>query len=85
MLSKKEIVIPEKLINLAKKSSLLPSAIICADHEESIISAKKAAPSVETGKVQEKKDENKKNKTVAEIDREKLEKKFSKNKEVKLN
>ncbi len=42
MLSKKEIVIPEKLINLAKKSSLLPSAIICADHEESIISAKKA-------------------------------------------
>ena len=50
-----------------------------------IISAKKAAPSVETGKVQEKKDENKKNKTVAEIDREKLEKKFSKNKEVKLN
>ena len=47
--------------------------------------AKKVAPSVEPKKVLEKKDKSEKTKTVAEIDREKLEKKFPKKKEEKLN
>ena len=53
--------------------------------KETIIAAKKAAPSIEPNKVVEKSDKNEKNKTVAEIDRDKLEKKFSKKNETKLN
>jgi len=51
--------------------------------KETIISAKKAAPATELKKTNEKKEKS--NKTVAEIDRDKLEKKFSKKKGEKLN
>ena len=50
-----------------------------------IVAAKKTAPQIESKKIQEKKDKNDKSKTVAEIDRDKLDKKFSKKKEEKLN
>ena len=59
--------------------------LYCNLIKETIIAAKKAAPSVETKKSIEKKDNTKKGKTIAEIDRDKLEKKFSKKKEKKLN
>jgi small subunit ribosomal protein S2 len=59
--------------------------LYCNLIKETIIAAKKAAPSIEPNKVEEKSDKNEKNKTVAEIDRDKLEKKFSKKNEVKLN
>jgi hypothetical protein len=48
--------------------------------KETIIDAKKSAPSIETKKNPEKKVNDDKDKTVAEIDREKLEKKFPKKK-----
>ena len=53
--------------------------------KETIETAQKVAPSVEPKKVLEKKDKSEKTKTVAEIDREKLEKKFPKKKVEKLN
>ena len=60
--------------------------LYCNLIKETIVEAKKAAPSIEIKKSQEKKnDKDKKNKTVAEIDRDKLEKKFSKKKNDKLN
>ena len=60
--------------------------LYCNLIKETIVEAKKAAPLTEVKKTQEKKNDNdKKNKTVAEIDRDKLEKKFSKKKEEKLN
>ena len=59
--------------------------LYCNLIKETINSAKKAAPSIEPKKSLEKKtDDKKKTKTVAEIDRDKLEKKFSK-KKGKLN
>ena len=57
--------------------------LYCSLIKETIISAKKTAPVIETKKINEKKeksDKDKKVKTVAETDREKLEKKFSKKK-----
>ena len=59
--------------------------LYCNLIKKTIIAAKKAAPSVETKKSTEKKDNNNKGKTIAEIDRDKLEKKYSKKKEKKLN
>ena len=59
--------------------------LYCNLIKETIETAKKVAPSVEPKKVLEKKDKSEKNKTVAEIDREKLEKKFPKKKVEKLN
>ena len=55
--------------------------LYCSLIKETIIAAKKEAPMIETKKNVEKKDTvSKKSKTVQEIDREKLEKKFSKTK-----
>ena len=54
--------------------------LYCNLIKETIIDAKKAAPSIETKKNPEKKANDKKDKTVADIDREKLEKKFPKKK-----
>ena len=55
--------------------------LYCSLIKETIIAAKKEAPKIETKKPAEKKDVvSKKPKTVQEIDREKLEKKFSKKK-----
>ena len=59
--------------------------LYCNLIKETIIAAKKTAPSVEIKNTSEKKTKEDKLKTVAETDREKLEKKFSKKKEVKLN
>ncbi len=59
--------------------------LYCNLIKETIIEAKKTAPVIETKKEHEKKDKVNKSKTVAEIDREKLEKKFSKKKPEKLN
>ncbi len=59
--------------------------LYCNLIKETIISAKKASPVSETKKTMEKKDNADKTKTVAEVDREKLEKKFSKKKEEKLH
>ncbi len=59
--------------------------LYCNLIKETIISAKKASPVSETKKTTEKKDNTDKTKTVAEVDREKLEKKFSKKKEEKLH
>ena len=53
--------------------------------KETIVGAKKAAPVIETKKEPQKKEKVDKSKTVAETDREKLEKKFSKKKPEKLN
>ena len=58
--------------------------LYCNLIKETIISAKKTAPTTEIKKPSEIK-KNTDNKTVAEIDRDKLEKKFSKKKEEKLN
>ena len=54
--------------------------LYCDLVKETIIDAKKSAPSIENKKieVENKKTSKKKDKTVAEVDREKLEKKFSK-------
>ena len=60
--------------------------LYCNLIKETILSAKKSSPSIETNKTSTKKAENKnEDKTVAEIDREKLEKKFSKKKDKKLH
>ena len=61
--------------------------LYCNLLKDTIVSAKKSINNVEPKKLTEKKDKNendKKSKTVAEIDRDKLEKKFSKKKE-KIN
>jgi len=58
--------------------------LYCNLIKETIISAKKVAPKIETKKSSDNKISNA-NKTVAEIDREKLDKKFSKKKSEKLN
>ena len=42
MLSQKKIVVPENLINLAKKTPFVPVGIVCAHHQSSMISSKKA-------------------------------------------
>ena len=55
--------------------------LYCNLIKETIISAKKSAPLTESKKNNEKKDKTDKNKTLAEIDRDKLDKKFSKKKE----
>ena len=55
------------------------------EHKETIVGAKKAAPVIETKKDTEKKEKVDKSKTIAETDREKLEKKFSKKNPEKLN
>ena len=59
--------------------------LYCNLIKETIIAAKKTAPKSESVKTSEKKDKSNKSKTVAEIDRDKLEKKFSKKKEEKPN
>ena len=61
--------------------------LYCNLIKDTIVSAKKSTPMVETKKTTEKQTENKKDvKTVAELDRDKLDKKFSrKKKEEKLN
>ena len=59
--------------------------LYCNLIKDTIINAKKNAPSIETKKLSEKKDKTEKTKTVAEIDRDKLEKKFSSKKENKAN
>ena len=60
--------------------------LYCNLVKETIIEAKKATPTIETKKSLEKKDEVlKNNKTIAELDKEKLDKKFSKKKMEKLN
>ena len=58
--------------------------LYCNLIKETIVSAKKTAPATEIKKPSEGKNKTD-NKTVAEIDRDKLEKKFSKKKEEKLN
>ena len=57
--------------------------LYCNLIKETIVNAKKEAPATEIKKNKEKKEKS--DKTVAEIDRDKLEKKFSKIKEEKLN
>ena len=42
MLSRKKIVVPENLINLAKKSPFVPVGIVCAHHQSSMESCKQA-------------------------------------------
>ena len=59
--------------------------LYCNLIKETIEAAKNSTPSVESKKTTEKKEKSEKIKTVAEIDRDKLEKKFSKKKEKKLN
>ena len=60
--------------------------LYCNLIKETIQSAKKEVPAIEVKKTAEKKPENKaKTKTVSEIDREKLDKKFSKKKIEKIN
>ena len=59
--------------------------LYCNLIKETIINAKKVTPTSEAKKTSDKKENSDKTKTVAEIDRDKLEKKFSKKKEEKLN
>ena len=60
--------------------------LYCNLIKETIVAAKKASPNTEAKKPLDIKNENKlKDKTIAERDREKLENKFSINKEKKLN
>ncbi len=59
--------------------------LYCNLIKETILGAKKAAPDIEKKKDLEKKEKVEKSKTVAETDREKLEKRFSKKKPEKLN
>ena len=56
--------------------------LYCNLIKDTIIAAKKSAPVIETKKNIEKKDNTKKDKTIEEIDREKLDKKFSKKEKV---
>ena len=59
--------------------------LYCNLIKDTIVHAKKDALSIEVKTSSEKKDKNDKTKTVAEIDRDKLEKKFSSKKENKVN
>ena len=59
--------------------------LYCDLIKETIVNAKKASPPEEVKKSQKKSEKIEKSKTVAEIDRDKLEEKFSKKKEEKLN
>ncbi len=59
--------------------------LYCSLIKETINSAKKNSPIIESKKSIEKSDNEKNGKTIQEIDREKLDKKFSKKKEVKPN
>ena len=59
--------------------------LYCNLIKETIVDAKKSAPKMETSNVSENQKKIENNKTVAETDREKLDKKFSKTKEKKLN
>ncbi len=59
--------------------------LYCNLIKKTILGAKKAAPAIEIKKDTEKKEKVEKSKTIAETDREKLEKKFSKKKPEKLN
>ena len=61
--------------------------LYCNLIKDTIISAKKSSPSEIEVKVDEKKDksDDKRDKTIQEIDREKLDKKFTKKKDKKLN
>ena len=60
--------------------------LYCNLIKDTINFAKKVAPTTESKKASDKNDEiDKKTKTVAEVDREKLEKKFSKSDKEKLN
>ena len=59
--------------------------LYCNLIKETINNAKKEAPTIETKKISETNPKSEKNKTVAEIDRDKLEKKFSKTKKEILN
>ena len=59
--------------------------LYCNLIKDTINNAKKIAPSIETKKTSEKNNTTEKLKTVAEIDRDKLEKKFSSKKENKIN
>ena len=42
MLSQKKIVLPENLINLAKKIPFVPVGIVCAHHQSSMLTSKQA-------------------------------------------
>ena len=60
--------------------------LYCNLIKETIVTAKKVSPKIEQKSISEKKEKtDKKNKTVAELDRDKLEKKFSEKKTKKLN
>ena len=59
--------------------------LYCSLIKETILDAKKAAPVIETKKTVDKKEKTEKIKTVAELDRDKLDKKFSKKDKEKLN
>ena len=59
--------------------------LYCNLIKETIVAAKKVTPSIEPKKNTEKKIKTDKTKTLAEIDRSKLENKFSNKKEEKLN
>ena len=59
--------------------------LYCNLIKETIVGAKKAVPVIEPKNDPQKKEKVDKSKTVAEADREKLEKKFSKKKPEKLN
>ena len=60
--------------------------LYCNLVKDTIVAAKKVAPSIELKNTPDKKDqEDKKNKTLHELDREKLEKKILKKKSEKLN
>ena len=59
--------------------------LYCNLIKETIMAAKKAAPSIEAQKSSEKKEKKDKTKTVAELDRDKLDEKFKKKKLKKLN
>ena len=59
--------------------------LYCSLIKETILDAKKAAPVIETKKTVDKKEKTEKIKTVAELDRDKLDKKFSKTKKKELN
>ena len=59
--------------------------LYCNLIKETIIAAKKTAPNIEITKSPEKKEKKDNTKTIAEIDRDKLEKKFTKKKSKELN
>ena len=59
--------------------------LYCNLIKDTIVEAKKDAPTLELKKSPEKREKVDKSKTLAEIDRDKLEKKFSKKKDNKLN